>query len=113
LKGWRTLVAEPGGAIWVNTTGNPGMATGGTGDILTGLVAGLIAQQPERALEAVLGAVHVHGLAGDLAAGQYGECAMIAGDLLDWPLPAAFAAVRSEGGDARWERLQRPRFALA
>jgi len=60
LKGHRTLVAQPDGMVWVNTTGNPGMATGGTGDVLTGMVAGLIAQHPQRVLEAVVGAVYLH-----------------------------------------------------
>ena len=67
LKGHRTLIAQPDGAVWVNTTGNPGMATGGTGDILTGMVAGLMAQNPDRIAEAVMAAVHLHGLAGDVA----------------------------------------------
>ena len=53
LKGHRTLIADPSGEIWVNTTGNPGMATGGTGDILAGMVAGLVAQNPKQTLEAV------------------------------------------------------------
>src|SRR4029077_7326182 len=60
LKGHRTVIAEPGGPIWENTTGNPGMATGGTGDILTGMVAGLIAQNPDRIMKAVIAAVHLH-----------------------------------------------------
>ena len=64
LKGHRTLIAQPDGTAWVNTTGNPGMATGGTGDILTGMVAGLIAQNPDRIVEAVIAAVHLHGLGG-------------------------------------------------
>src|SRR5882724_7700724 len=57
LKGHRTVIAEPDGEVWVNTTGNPGMATGGTGDILTGMVAGLMAQNPERIMEAMIAAV--------------------------------------------------------
>ena len=56
LKGNRTLVVRPDGEAWVNTTGNPGMSTGGTGDILTGMVAGMIAQRPKNAFEAVLAA---------------------------------------------------------
>jgi NAD(P)H-hydrate epimerase len=67
LKGDRTIVANPDGQAWVNTTGNPGMATGGTGDILTGMVAGMLAQHPNQPFEAVLCAVHLHGLAGDIA----------------------------------------------
>jgi NAD(P)H-hydrate epimerase len=67
LKGWRTLVAHPDGAIAVNTTGNPGMAKGGSGDILTGIVAAMIAQYPRAAGDAVNAAVYLHGLAADFA----------------------------------------------
>ena len=84
LKGFRTLVADPGGAVWVNPTGNPGMAKGGTGDVLTGLVAGLLAGFHDRPVtEVVAAAVYVHGLAGDLAAAEVGEISMLAGDLLE------------------------------
>ncbi|HEY1802339.1 MAG TPA: NAD(P)H-hydrate dehydratase [Terriglobales bacterium] len=82
LKGDRTLIAEPGGEVWVNTTGNPGMATGGTGDILTGMVAGFLAQNPSRPLQAVVIAVHLHGLAGDVARERMGEHSLVATDLL-------------------------------
>lgn len=82
LKGDRTLIAEPGGEVWVNTTGNPGMATGGTGDILTGMVAGFLAQNPSRPLEAVITAIHLHGLAGDVARESKGEHSLVATDLL-------------------------------
>jgi NAD(P)H-hydrate epimerase len=77
----------------VNPTGNPGMATGGTGDILTGMVAGLIAQHPQHALEATALAVYLHGLAGDLAVASVGENSMVATDLLRF-LPEAFAQTR-------------------
>jgi ADP-dependent NAD(P)H-hydrate dehydratase / NAD(P)H-hydrate epimerase len=93
LKGHRTVIAEPGGLIWVNTTGNPGMATGGTGDILTGMVAGLIAQNPDRIMEAVIAAVHLHGLAGDVACETMGEHSLVATDLLT-ALPEAFRRVQ-------------------
>jgi NAD(P)H-hydrate epimerase len=89
LKGWRTLVALPDETVWVNPTGNPGMATGGTGDVLTGMIAGLIAQFPGRIPLAVCAAVHLHGLAGDAAREQFGEQPMIAGDLIGC-LPEAF-----------------------
>lgn len=89
LKGHRTLIAQPDGTVWVNTTGNPGMATGGTGDILTGMVSGLIAQHPDRIAEAVIAAVHLHGLAGDVARESMGEHSMVATDLLQ-ALPEAF-----------------------
>ncbi len=84
LKGFRTLVADPKGVVWVNPTGNPGMAKGGTGDVLTGLIAGFLAAFHDRPLtEVVAAAVYVHGLAGDLAAAEVGEISMLAGDLLD------------------------------
>ena len=89
LKGHRTLIAQPDGTVWVNTTGNPGMATGGTGDILTGMVAGLIAQYPDRIADAVIAAVHLHGLAGDVARESLGEHSLVATDLLS-ALPEAF-----------------------
>ncbi len=95
LKGHRTLIAEPGGEVWVNSTGNPGMSTGGTGDILTGMVAGMIAQNPRRALEAVIAAVYLHGLAGDVARDRQGEHSLVATDLLP-ALPEAIRGVRKE-----------------
>ncbi len=88
LKGHLTLVATPEGAVWVNTTGNPGMASGGTGDVLTGMAGSLLAQGYEP-LEAALLAVHLHGLAGDLGAAERGEASLAAADLID-ALPAAF-----------------------
>jgi ADP-dependent NAD(P)H-hydrate dehydratase / NAD(P)H-hydrate epimerase len=94
LKGHRTLVAQPDGEIWVNTTGNPGMATGGTGDILTGMVAGLLAQNPDRCVEAVMAAVYLHGAAGDLARDNMGEHSLIATDLLR-ALPEAIFGVQA------------------
>ena len=93
LKGHRTVIAEPDGVVWVNTTGNPGMATGGTGDILTGMAAGLIAQNRERITEAVIAAVHLHGLAGDVACETMGEQSLVATDLLT-ALPEAFRRVQ-------------------
>jgi hydroxyethylthiazole kinase-like uncharacterized protein yjeF len=95
LKGHRTLVAASDGKVWVNPTGNPGMATGGTGDILTGMVAGLIAQHPQHALEAAALAVSLHGLAGDLASESVGENCMVATDLVRF-LPQAFAQMRNQ-----------------
>ena len=81
LKGYRTLVATPEGVVYINPTGNPGMATGGSGDVLTGMVAGWLAQGVG-ATEACLLAVYLHGAAGDLAAAAFGEAAMTAGDIL-------------------------------
>jgi hydroxyethylthiazole kinase-like uncharacterized protein yjeF len=93
LKGHRTLVVQPDGEAWVNTTGNPGMATGGTGDILTGVVAGILAQHPKQALEAVIAAVHLHGLAGDVMRERVGDHSLVATDLL-LGLPEAFRRTR-------------------
>jgi NAD(P)H-hydrate epimerase len=98
LKGWRTLVALPDGTVWVNVTGNPGMATGGTGDVLTGMIAGLLAQFPEDAARAVCAAVYLHGLAGDVARDRLGEQAMIAGDLIA-SLPKALQRARQWSGE--------------
>jgi len=95
LKGHRTLIANSDGEVWVNTTGNPGMATGGTGDILTGMVSGLIAQNPQQLFAAVVAAVHLHGLAGDVAKETLGEHSMVATDLLT-ALPQAFAQARRD-----------------
>ncbi len=82
LKGYRTIVALPSGLAYVNPSGNAGMATGGTGDVLTGLVAGFLAQFPEQAALAVCAAVFLHGLAGDYARDMVGEQPMVATDLL-------------------------------
>jgi ADP-dependent NAD(P)H-hydrate dehydratase / NAD(P)H-hydrate epimerase len=96
LKGARSLVASPEGRVAVNPTGNPGMATGGTGDCLTGIIAGLLAQSPSRPpAEVVEAAVYLHGLAGDLAARRLGERSMLAGDLLE-SLPQAFLSLGTE-----------------
>jgi ADP-dependent NAD(P)H-hydrate dehydratase / NAD(P)H-hydrate epimerase len=99
LKGNRTLVVQPDGEAWVNTTGNPGMSTGGTGDILTGMVAGMIAQTkatkiPRAILQAVCAAVHLHGIAGDCMLQEVGEHSMVATDLLRG-LPRAFAQTQN------------------
>ena len=83
LKGARTLIAEPGGSVFVNPTGNAGMATAGAGDVLTGMVAGLLAQRSVPALGAVLAGVYLHGLAGDLAAAASGQRSMIASNIRD------------------------------
>ena len=102
LKGHRTLIARPDGTVWVNTTGNPGMATGGTGDILTGMVSGLIAQNPERIVEAVIAAVHLHGLAGDVACESMGEYSLVATDLVK-AFPEAFRRVRESAANSKIE----------
>lgn len=94
LKGNRTLVAQADGKVWVNPTGNPGMASGGMGDILTGIVAGMLAQTTH-SIAAVIAGVYLHGLAGDAACEQTGEQSLIATDLLA-ALPEAFRRVRAE-----------------
>jgi hydroxyethylthiazole kinase-like uncharacterized protein yjeF len=94
LKGHRTLITAPDGTVWVNPTGNPGMATGGTGDVLTGMVAGLVAQHPKDAFLATALAVYLHGLAGDLAAEALGENSLVATDLIHF-LPVAFAQTQN------------------
>jgi NAD(P)H-hydrate epimerase len=80
LKGWRTLIAHPNGEIAVNTTGNPGMAKGGSGDILTGIVAAMVAQYPDRLADAVNAAVYLHGLAADFAVREQDEHTLLATD---------------------------------
>lgn len=82
LKGHHTLVACPDGAAFFNTTGNSGMATAGSGDVLTGIITGLLAQGYNQK-EACLLAVYLHGLAGDIAARKFSEEAMIAGDITE------------------------------
>lgn len=82
LKGAGTLVAEPGGPVYINSTGNPGMASGGTGDVLTGVIAGLLAQGMDPAGACTLG-VYLHGLAGDVAAAKRGLKGLLAGDVID------------------------------
>jgi ADP-dependent NAD(P)H-hydrate dehydratase / NAD(P)H-hydrate epimerase len=88
LKGDRTVIAFPDGETWVNPTGSPSMSTGGTGDILTGIVAGLVAQFPHDLKKTVAAAVWWHGRAGELGAEKLGEKPLIATDLLDF-LPQA------------------------
>jgi hydroxyethylthiazole kinase-like uncharacterized protein yjeF len=89
LKGSLTLIAAPGGGLYVNPTGNPGMASGGTGDVLTGILGGLLAQRLEP-LDAACLAVYLHGLAGDLALDRLGGPSLAAADLIA-SLPAALA----------------------
>ena len=80
LKGAYTAVVSPTGRCWFNTTGNPGMATGGSGDVLTGVLLALLAQGYDAGTAARLG-VYVHGLAGDIAARKQGRTGMTAGDI--------------------------------
>jgi hydroxyethylthiazole kinase-like uncharacterized protein yjeF len=101
LKGSPTIIAAPDGQVYVNSTGNAGMATGGTGDVLTGIIASFIAQKQDDPLSATIAAVYVHGIAGDIAASRLGTRAMIASDISAY-LDEAFLAVGGNG-----ERLAR------
>lgn len=92
LKGARTVVARPDGVMMICPTGNPGMATAGTGDVLTGMLVGLLAQGVP-SWEAACAATYLHGAAGDLAARRLGSAGMIAGDLIE-QIPYALQAVR-------------------
>ena len=82
LKGHRTVVANFDGTVYINDTGNPGMASGGCGDVLTGMIAGLLAQKLSLFDAAQLG-VYLHGLAGDLAAAERGQIGLLASDVVD------------------------------
>lgn len=93
LKGSGSIVAFPDGECYVNQTGNPGMARGGSGDVLTGLMAAMLCQLPFR--DAVRAAVYLHGLAGDMAAGELGEYGMTPTDMIRL-LPAALKTVTEE-----------------
>lgn len=92
LKGNRSLIAFPDGAVWINPTGSPAMATGGTGDVLTGMIAGLVAQFPNQLEQSLLAAVWLHGRAGELGAAKVGEKPLIATDLFEF-LPEAMREV--------------------
>lgn len=101
LKGWRTLVAHPDGSVSVNTTGNPAMAKGGSGDILTGIVAACLAQHPENVRDAVNAAVYLHGLAADFAAHRLDEHTVLATDTVAH-LSDAFRYRTDDGNGAEW-----------
>jgi NAD(P)H-hydrate epimerase len=94
LKGARTVIASKEGNSWVNLTGNPGMATGGSGDILTGIIGGLLTQKLS-CLEAAKTGVYLHGYAADLAAQRKGEISLIASDILE-TIPEATRRIKSE-----------------
>jgi hydroxyethylthiazole kinase-like uncharacterized protein yjeF len=93
LKGAHTGIASPDGSYCFNTTGNPGMATGGSGDVLSGLITGLLAQGMA-ALDAAHAGVYLHGLAGDLAVKELGQEALIAGDMIRY-MGKAFTEIRN------------------
>jgi hydroxyethylthiazole kinase-like uncharacterized protein yjeF len=92
LKGNRTVIAAPDGRTWINPTGSPAMATGGTGDVLTGMIAGLAAQFPDQLETSLLAAVYLHGRSGELGAARRGEKGLIATDLFEY-LPEAMREV--------------------
>ena len=96
LKGARTLIAEPGGEIWVNPTGNPALASGGTGDVLTGMLAGFLARGWPVNLSGVA-AVYLHGLAADLLCEEIGQVGILAGEL-----PEAVPGLMSAIGAGEW-----------
>jgi len=91
LKGARTVVASPEGEVWINPTGNPGMASGGVGDVLTGIIASLIGQKVSPCEAARIG-VYIHGLAGDIIRDKRGERGLVASDIIN-ELPQAFKEV--------------------
>lgn len=91
LKGARSLISCPDGSIFINITGNPGMATAGSGDVLTGIITSFIGQQID-IKHALMASVFIHGLAGDIAAKNVGEYSLIAGDIIKY-LPEAFKEI--------------------
>jgi NAD(P)H-hydrate epimerase len=93
LKGYNTAIATPEGKVYFNSTGNPGMATGGSGDVLTGMIAGLLAQGYASESAAILG-VFLHGLAGDVGVEVLGEASLIASDIIEY-IPGAFLRLKS------------------
>jgi len=101
LKGERTVVAFPDGRVWINPTGTPAMGTGGTGDILTGMISGFLAQFPKQPDEAVAAAVYLHGLAGEIGARAVGEKSLIATDIVKYLPDAISFAAALAGPEAR------------
>lgn len=101
LKGWRTLIAHPDGRVGVNTTGNPAMAKGGSGDILTGILAAMLAQYPDRVAEAVEAGVFLHGMAGDFATLAQEEHTVLATDTVGH-LWQAFRARVTDADGLTW-----------
>ena len=95
LKGVPTIIAVPDGRAFINSTGNPGMATAGTGDVLTGMISGFLSQTMNPLHACILG-VYMHGLAGDMAASEKGQYSLIATDIID-KIPAAFYSFKSNG----------------
>ncbi|MBE0425666.1 MAG: NAD(P)H-hydrate dehydratase [Nitrospirae bacterium] len=92
LKGVPTIVATPDGRVFINITGNPGMATGGTGDVLTGMISGFLSQNKDPLNACILG-VYLHGLAGDIAATEKSQHSIIASDIIE-KIPAVFCNLK-------------------
>jgi hydroxyethylthiazole kinase-like uncharacterized protein yjeF len=102
LKGAHTTITNPKGPVWFNSTGNAGMAKGGSGDVLTGIIAALLAQGGYSSSTAALVGVYVHGLAGDIAKQSVGETALQASDIIAH-LPNAFMLI--ENGAKAWRGI--------
>ena len=94
MKGAFTSVTTPGGKIYFNSTGNLGMATAGSGDVLTGIILGLLAQGWTSESAAIAG-VYIHGMAGDLASHKKSQFSLIAGDLIDF-MGEAFLSLKND-----------------
>ena len=110
LKGWRTLIAHPDGSLAVNTTGNPGLAKGGSGDILTGIVSAILAQYPDHVAQAVEAAVYLHGLAADCAVQHRDEKTLLATDVIAF-LTEAYTLRTEDADGLTWIAGLRPRTA--
>lgn len=103
LKGHRTLIAHPDGTTHRNTNGNPGLATAGTGDVLAGIIAGLLAQNVPAA-EAAQAGVYIHGLAGDLAVADKTQAGIIASDVIEF-IPKALQNLRAHNYNTSYEQI--------
>ncbi len=94
LKGYKTLISDPTGQVFVNPTGNPGLGTAGSGDVLTGIMTGFLMQGIDT-LQALILSVYLHGYAADIAAIDLGEIPLMAGDIIDY-LPDAIMELSNE-----------------
>jgi hydroxyethylthiazole kinase-like uncharacterized protein yjeF len=94
LKGVPTIIATPEGNAFINATGNAGMAKGGSGDVLTGMISGFLSQTGNPISSCILG-VYMHGLAGDIGASEKGQHSLIATDIID-KIPAAFFSLKQD-----------------
>ena len=94
LKSYKTLISTPEGKVFINPTGNPGMASAGSGDVLSGMIASMIVQE-RNLLEAILAAVYIHGLSGDIGADKLGEKFLTAGNIINY-LPRALKQLESQ-----------------